>query len=138
MSFEHFLTHIKDLGIDGVSLESCFIPRFDDEYLKGVKRQLDDAKLDRVYAWGHPDGLEGGGNEKAFEDMIRHISYADQIGARVMRVVGSSLMYRFEPHEPQIQKLIWMFSEAVKIAERLNIKLALKITSILIRMKYCR
>ena len=126
MSFEHFLTHIKDLGIDGVSLESCFIPRFDDDYLKGVKRQLDDAKLDRVYAWGHPDGLEGGGNEKAFEDMIRHISYADQIGARVMRVVGSSLMYRFEPHEPQIQKLIWMFSEAVKIAERLNIKLAVE------------
>lgn len=126
MSFNHFLTHIRDLGIDGVSLESCFIPRFDNAYLREVKEKLDEGNMDRVYAWGHPDGLEGGGNEKAFEDMIRHISYADQIGAKVMRVVGSSLMYRFEPHAPQIESLIRMFSEAVKIAERLNIKLALE------------
>lgn len=126
MTFEHFLDHITTLGIDGVSLESCFIPRFDEAYLKGVKQKLDDANLDRVYAWGHPDGLEGGRNEAAFEDMIRHIDYANLIGADVMRVVGSSLMFRFELHEPQIKKLVEMFSKAVKVAERLNIKLAVE------------
>lgn len=126
LSFEDFLKHVKTLNIDGVSLESCFIPRFDNAYLKEVKQQLDDTNLDRVYAWGHPDGLEGGANEQAFDDMIKHISYADQIGAPVMRVVGSSLMFRFQPHEPQIEKLIRMFSEAVKVAEPLNIKLAVE------------
>ena len=100
----------------GLSIESCFIPQFDSGYLQFIKSRLDSAGLDRVYAWGHPDGLEGGGNEQAFEDMIRHIEYADSIGAKVMRVVGSSLRFRFEPHEPQIEKLIQMFSQAVKIA----------------------
>ena len=52
---------------------------------------LDEYKLDRVYAWGHPDGLEGGRNQKAFEEMMKSIEYAEAIGAKVMRVVGASL-----------------------------------------------
>jgi len=126
LSFEDFLTKVETLNIDGVSLESCFIPKFDREYLRFVKNRLDSAGLDRVYAWGHPDGLEGGKNKQAFDDMIRHIDYAQQIGATVMRVVGSSLMFRFEPHEPQIETLIQMFSAAAKSAERHGIKIALE------------
>jgi len=126
LSFEDFLTKVENLNIDGVSLESCFIPRFDREYLALIKKRLDSAGLDRVYAWGHPDGLEGGKNKQAFDDMIRHIDYAQQIGATVMRVVGSSLMFRFEPHEPQIKTLIQMFGAAAKIAERHNIRIAVE------------
>lgn len=126
LSFEDFLTKVETLNIDGVSLESCFIPKFDREYLRAIKNRLDSTGLDRVYAWGHPDGLEGGKNKQAFDDMIRHIDYAQQIGANVMRVVGSSLMFRFEPHGPQIQTLIQMFSAAAKIAERHDIKLAVE------------
>ncbi len=126
LTFEDFLTKTETLGIDGVSLESCFIPKFDKAYLDGVKTHLDRTGLDRVYAWGHPDGLEGGKNERAFEEMIEHIEYAQQIGAPVMRVVGSSLMFRFEPHGPQLEKLTRMFSEATKIAERYGVKLAVE------------
>ncbi len=126
LSFEDFLTKIDKLGIDGVSLESCFIPQFGDAYLRGVKAHLDASGMDRVYAWGHPDGLEGGRNEQAFEEMVQHIEYAKLIGADVMRVVGSSLMFRFEPHEPQLEKLTRMFSEATKIAERHGVKLAVE------------
>ncbi|PMD90699.1 xylose isomerase [Siphonobacter sp. BAB-5405] len=126
LTFEDFLTKTETLGIDGVSLESCFIPKFDKAYLEGIKAHLDRTGLDRVYAWGHPDGLEGGKNERAFEEMIEHIEYAQQIGAPVMRVVGSSLMYRFEPHGPQLEKLTRMFSEATKIAERYGVKLAVE------------
>jgi len=85
---------------------------------------LDENNLDRVYAWGHPDGLEGGKNEKACDEMIEHIEYANAIGAKVMRVVGSSLMFRFEDHGPQIDKLSEMFTKAVKVAEKYDIKLA--------------
>jgi sugar phosphate isomerase/epimerase len=124
MSLEDFINRAHELKVDGVSLESCFIPKFDDSYLKGIKKMLDDYNLDRVYAWGHPDGLEGGKNEKAYEEMISQIEFAKAIGAKVMRVVGSSLMFRFEPHGPQIEKLSDMFSKAVKYAEKAGIKLA--------------
>ena len=39
------------------------------------------------------------------------IPYARAIGADVMRVVGSSLMFRHEPHGPQIKALVKMFKE---------------------------
>lgn len=124
MTLEDFIRRAKELTVDGVSLESCFIPRFDKSYLSEIKGMLDESNLDRVFAWGHPDGLEAGKNEKAFDEMMASIEYAHDIGAEVMRVVGSSLMFRFEPHGPQIEKLSQMFSEAVKEAEKYNIKLA--------------
>ena len=124
MTFEDFINRAVALAVDGVSLESCFLPSFDSAYLSEIKGMLDEHNLDRVYAWGHPDGLEGGKNEKACEEMIQHIEFADAIGAKVMRVVGSSLMFRFEPHGPQIEALSRMFSDAVKVAEPHGIKLA--------------
>ena len=124
MTLEDFLKRANELEVDGVSLESCFIPRFDNAYLSEIKGMLDEYDMDRVFAWGHPDGLEGGKNEKAFDEMVQSIEYAHAIGAKVMRVVGSSLMFRFEPHGPQIDKLSQMFSDAVKVAEKVDIKLA--------------
>ncbi len=119
-----FLNRAKELGVDGVSLESCFVESFEEDYLKELKAILDEYNFDRVWAWGHPDGLEGGKNETALKEMIKHIEYAKIIGADVMRVVGSSLAFRFDPHEPQLEKLTKMFKEAVKVAEEYEIKLA--------------
>ena len=51
---------------------------------------------------------------------------AVEIGADVMRVVGSSLMFRFEPHEPQLEKLTRMFSMAATVASARGIKLAVE------------
>ena len=124
MTLEDFIQRAKELDVDGVSLESCFVPRFDPAYLSEIKGMLDEFKFDRVYAWGHPDGLEGGKNEAAYDEMIEHIEYANAIGAKVMRVVGSSLMFRFEDHGPQIQKLSRMFTNAMKVADTYGIKMA--------------
>jgi sugar phosphate isomerase/epimerase len=126
MTIEDFLKRAKELGVDGVSLESCFIKSFDPGYLAELKSTLDDYGFDRVWAWGHPDGLEGGKNEAMLPDMIEHISYAKAIGAEVMRVVGSSLAFRLDPHGPQLEKLTKMFKEAVKVAEEMNIKMAVE------------
>ena len=126
MTLEDFIRRAHQLGVDGVSLESCFIDRFDKAYLSEVKGMLDEFKLDRVFAWGHPDGLEGGKNEKMFDDMMKSVEYAADIGAQVMRVVGSSLMFRFEPHGPQIEKLSRMFSQAAKEVEKRGIKMAVE------------
>jgi sugar phosphate isomerase/epimerase len=115
------------LDVDGVSLESCFFPaNVDMAWFKDLKAQLDDYKFDRVYAWGHPDGLERGQNHAAYDEMVGMIPSAKAIGADVMRVVGSSLMFRHEPHGPQVQALAKMFKEAAKVAKDYDIKLAVE------------
>ncbi|MDO5552158.1 MAG: sugar phosphate isomerase/epimerase family protein [Planctomycetia bacterium] len=126
MTMNDFLDRARTLGVDGVSLESCFFPSFDSAWLADLKAQLDEYKLDRVFAWGHPDGLERGQNQKAFDDMIACIPHAVAIGADVMRVTGSSLMFRHEPHEPQILALAKLFKQAMKVADDYGIKLAVE------------
>jgi len=126
MTLEEFLRRAHELGVDGVSLESCFIPRLDTEYLAQVRRVLDEYNLDRVFAWGHPDGLEGGTNQDAYRDMTRCFESARSIGAKVMRVVGSSLKFRNLPHGPQIERLTRMFREAVKVAEEYGVQMAVE------------
>jgi len=125
-TMDKFLDFAESTGVDGVSLESCFFPGFSNDYLASVKASLDDREFDRVYAWGHPDGLEGGSNEEQIDSMLEHIHYAKAIGADVMRVVGSSLMFRFEPHEPQLEKLATIFKMAAIEAESNGVKLAIE------------
>jgi 3-oxoisoapionate decarboxylase len=62
-TMDSFLDRAKGLGCDGVSLESCFFPDFSSSYLKTLRQKLDDYGFDRVYALGHPDGLEAGGKK---------------------------------------------------------------------------
>ena len=126
MSMEDFLARAKELEVDGVSLESCFFPSYDKGWLSNLKDQLDDYGFERVYAWGHPDGLERGKNFEEYDVMVASFDRAKAIGADVMRVVGSSLMFRHEPHGPQIEALTKMFKKAVKVAEDYKIKMAVE------------
>jgi sugar phosphate isomerase/epimerase len=126
MTLQEFLIRAKDLQVDGVSLESCFIPSLERDYLKGVRDQLDAYGLERVFAWGHPDGLEGGTNQGAFHEMVSCFEAAQTLGARVMRVVGSSLKFRHNAHGPQLERLTKMFREAVKVAEEYGIRMAVE------------
>lgn len=126
MTLEEFLLRARQLEVDGVSLESCFFPSLAGSYLSQVKSLLDSYGLDRVYAWGHPDGLEGGANERAYDDMLASIERAKAIGAGVMRVVGSSLVFRKQPHQPQLERLARMFSSAIRVAESHGIRMAVE------------
>ncbi len=92
MIVEDFVARAHELGIDGVSLEACFFPEYSSEYLGHVRQLLDKYNLDRVYAWGHPDGLEGGANREAYRDMIASFEAGD------LAVVGSLIV-------DQIQKI---------------------------------
>jgi sugar phosphate isomerase/epimerase len=126
MTMQDFLKRAREMDVDGVSLESCFFPNYDAGWFKDLKAQLDEYKFDRVYAWGHPDGLERGQNWDAYKEMVDSVPRAKAIGADVMRVVGSSLMFRHEPHGPQIEALAKMFKEAVKVAEDHGVKMAVE------------
>jgi len=126
MTMDDFLDYAKELGVDGVSLESCFFPSFDREYLADLKAKLDQYGFDRVYAWGHPDGLERGQKPSEYDDMVHSIERAVAIGADVMRVVGSSFTWRKEPHGPQVKALIEQFRRAVPLAEQAGVRMAVE------------
>jgi sugar phosphate isomerase/epimerase len=121
-----FVARAASLHVDGVSLETCFLPSFDSSFMQSLKELLDRHGLDRVLAWGHPDGLEGGRNSQALQDLTRHISIAKALGAGVMRIVGSSLRLRHEPPGPQIERLSGMLRQAVQVAEAQGIVLAIE------------
>ena len=46
LTLEDFIKRAKELDVDGVSLESCFIPRFDKAYLSEIKGMLDECNFD--------------------------------------------------------------------------------------------
>ena len=117
----------EQLQVDGLLLETCFMPGFDDRgYLQEVKAIFADHNWEPVLSWGHPKGLEGGRNEDAFREMMDSIEYAKILGCTTMRVVGSALDFRNDPHQPQVEGLIKMFGKAVKKAEEFGIKMAVE------------
>lgn len=127
MSLEDFIDRAKQLDVDGVSLESCFVPQRDDGgYMKSVRDRLDGHGLDRVWAWGHPDGLEGGTNQTEYKEMLNAFTQAKTIGADVIRIVGSSFTFRFENHQEQIDRLVEMLTNAVPVARDHGIKMAIE------------
>jgi 3-oxoisoapionate decarboxylase len=125
-TFLDFVNRAIELEVDGVSLESCFFESFDEGYLGDMKAVLDKKQLERVLAWGHPDGLEAGRNEKAWRQMNALIPKARYLGADIMRIVASSLRFRNEPHAPQIKAVVKMLRESVRIARDENVVLAIE------------
>jgi sugar phosphate isomerase/epimerase len=125
-TFLDFVKHAVELKVHGVSLESCFFESLDKNYLAATKAVLDEEKLERVLAWGHPDGLEAGRNEKAWREMNALIPKAQFMGADIMRIVASSLRFRYEPHAPQIKAVAKMLKESARIARDCGVTLALE------------
>jgi len=125
-TFQDFVNRAAELEVDGVSLESCFFDSLEPGYLGEIKAALDEKGMERVLAWGHPDGLEAGRNEAAWREMNDLIPKARFMGADVMRIVASSLMFRNEPHGPQIEAIVKMLRESVKIAEDHGVVLAIE------------
>jgi sugar phosphate isomerase/epimerase len=125
-TFHDFLRRAGELGVDDVSLESCFFESLEPSYLAEIGAVLDEKGLGRVLAWGHPDGLEAGRNEIAWREMNALIPLAPRMGAPVMRIVASSLMFRHEPHGPQIDAVVRMLEQSTKIAEDHGVILAVE------------
>jgi len=124
MGYEDFLCRAVQLKVDGVSLETCFLASLDESYLKGLKEIIDGGNLEVVVAWGHPQGFEGGKKPEVAEDLRKHFTTCRILGASVMRVVGSSLDYRNDPHGPQIERLTKIFRECAKMASDEGVRLA--------------
>ncbi len=126
ITYEDFLNRAIELGVAGVSLETCFLDSLDDSYLKGLKEIMDRGNLECIVAWGHPLGLEGGENVEAIADMEKHFKTCEIMGTDVLRMVGSHYGLRNTPHRPQMDRLIKVMKDSVKRAEDRGIKLAME------------
>lgn len=123
---DEFLDLAKRLDVDGVSLETCFLPSLEDGYLKELGAKLKEMQFDTVFAWGHPNGLERGLNQEAFEEVKRLVPKTKLIGTDVMRITGSAFDWRHENHRDHIARLVPMYKEIAKIAEDSGVKVAVE------------
>jgi sugar phosphate isomerase/epimerase len=121
---DDFVDFAKGLDVDGVSLETCFLPSLDDAYLKDLGDKLKSYKLDSVFAWGHPNGLERGLSPEAFKEMKNLIPKTRLLNTDVMRITGSAFDWRHENHREHMDRLVPLYREAVKIAEDNGVRLA--------------
>ncbi len=126
MTYEDFLRRAGELKVDGVSMETCFFESFAEDYLKRLAGIIAEARLEPVVAWGHPKGFEGGLKPEAMAELKSMFRVCHILGARVMRVVGSSLDYRNDPHAPQLARLTKIFREAAQVAAGEGVKLAVE------------
>ena len=126
MTVWDFLKRARQLGAAGVSLESCFFPSFDDDFLNRLRDTLDSYGFERVWAWGHPNGLCSGTDRQASRDLIRHLAYAEKIGSGVMRIVGGSRRTRPASFALHKRRLAGMLRKLLPAAEQHGIILALE------------
>jgi sugar phosphate isomerase/epimerase len=126
MSVWDFLKRAKAHRVDGVSLESVYLPSFDDTFLGQLCDTLDRYHFERVWAWGHPEGLRSGTDTAAAKDLIRHLHYAQAIGAKVMRIVGGSRRSRPASWPAHRRRLTGLLKKILPHADRQGIVLALE------------
>jgi 3-oxoisoapionate decarboxylase len=125
MTVWDFLRRARRLGVAGVSLESCFLPS-DDDFLLRLRDALDSCGLERVWAWGHPDGLRSGADRQAARDLVAHLAHARRIGAGVMRIVGGNRRTRPVSFAQHKRRLGGMLRKLLPAAEDHGVVLALE------------
>lgn len=86
LSMFDILDRASALGVDGVSIEACFLPTLEAAFVDELAAGIEARGLDCVWAWGHPNGLHSGAAPEAADDAIAHMKIARRVGARVMRI----------------------------------------------------
>jgi sugar phosphate isomerase/epimerase len=126
MTIDQFLDRVVELGVRGVSLESCFFDDFSRSAIDSLKERLDRRGLETVWAWGHPRGLESGASEAALDDLIAHIDVAARLGAGVMRICAGGRGTRPESWKKHRAALLPMLKKAADAADRKGVVLAVE------------
>jgi sugar phosphate isomerase/epimerase len=84
------IDHACRLGVDGISLETCFIaPGTDIAELREAA-----GALELVLAWGHPHGLEFGTSDDAACDLLAWLDRAAEADVKLVRCVAASPRFR--------------------------------------------
>jgi sugar phosphate isomerase/epimerase len=120
-----FLDRACAHGVAGVSLEACFLPS-DDAFIDRLREALDGRDLERVWAWGHPNGLGSGTDATAAQDLAHHLRIAQRLGARVMRICGGGRRTRPASWAEHKRGLVELLRPLVDEAQRLDVVIAIE------------
>jgi len=125
-----FLEKVKHFGVAGVSLEACFLPVQDVEtsagFIDRLKDALDQAQLERVWAWGHPGGLHSGTDDAAAADLARHLAIARRVGADVMRICAGGRGTRPASWAQHKAGLVRQLRPLLEVAEKEQVIIAIE------------
>lgn len=119
------IAHALELRVEGVSVETCFLPpcdRFDPGSLRDAA-----GPLELVLAWGHPHGLEFGASAEALVDLLAWLDHAATLGCSLVRCVAASPRFRCaSPVGEQIARTVAPLAAACARADELGVALALE------------
>ena len=122
-----FLDRAVELGLDGVSLETCYLDLHNPAFRERLATSLDEAGLDAVLAWGHPGGLEMGTSDGRLEDLLRVSDLAASMGVPLVRlVVGTFTHWGSEPPAVSVERLVPRVRTACRHAAELGIRLSIE------------
>ena len=110
------------LGVDAVSLETCFLNSRDE--LRKSAVWAEERSLELVLAWGAPNGLEFGRNKGALLDMLEWIVLAGELKMAIVRVVVGGPAIRARSHE--WRGAIEPLRRAARCAHEAGVRLALE------------
>lgn len=123
---DEFLEFALAQHVDEVALEACFFDALDDGLCADIRSHLDEAGVDRVLGWGHPEGLWGGTKPEELEALKRHLPQVRKLGSSRMRICAASMNYAKAPREELIGRVVPMLREAAEAAAAEGVVLALE------------
>lgn len=113
---DDFLNLCSELGVNGVSLETCFLDRGSDVDVESLRQRLDQHGFERVLAWGHPDGLAMGLDPAAFADALAAVDQAAGLGCGLLRIVVG--ITRHFGQESEVKVLRRVVPQVTEITDR--------------------
>lgn len=125
MSVFDFIDRAAELGVAGVSLESCFLPD-DDAFVERVAQAIAARGLEPVWAWGHPDGLGSGARPQERDSLVRHLDIARRVGAGVMRICAGSRRTRPASWSEHRRALVELLRPLAEKAEAAGVVIAIE------------
>ncbi len=126
MTLEDVIDRTIAFGVAGVSLESFMLEATTPERLEELRWKLDEAGLDRVWAWGHPDGLGSGRRPEALEDLFVQLDVAQALGAEVIRICAGGRRTRPASWAVHRRDLLPLLQRATERAEAQGLVLAIE------------
>ena len=126
-SLADFMGRAGELGLDGVSLETCFLPMDDPSLAQRLAAEAGEYGLDLVLAWGHPGGLRMGTSAVAHQQLLDALPIAAAADCRLVRiVVGTFTHWALEPEAPVLDRVVPLVTEACERAADLGLELAIE------------
>ena len=126
-STDDFWDRCARLGVDGVSLETCFLDIHTVADVDSLRQSLDRHGFERVLAWGHPDGLGMGLCAESLKDALGAVELAARLECGLLRiVVGTARHFGQESEDRVIRRVAPQVAEVVEQADGYGLDVALE------------